>query len=194
MASEVSICSNALMMLGKDPISSLDEDSDRARYCANLWPLLRDWLLRKHFWNCAMKRVLLSPLNKAPAFEYTAQFPIPPDFLRVYQVGHPKAVITDFQIETGESGSRVILANASALPLRYVFRNENPDYWDAGLVHVAIHHMAALLAYPVTQSTTLRDSMKQDAMRELREAKAIDGQENPSETFGEEFPLLAGRY
>lgn len=195
MTTDVSICSNALLMLGKDPISAMDEGGDRAKYCANLWPGLRDWMLRKHFWNCAIKRRLLSPLATAPEFGYTAQYQLPADFLRVFEVGYAGKFITDFQIETGPNNSRVILCNsATGLPLRYVWRNENPDNWDSGLVHVVTKYMAALLAYPVTQSTTLRDSMIQEAVRELREAKAIDGQENPSDTFGEEFPLISGRY
>ena len=54
--------------------------------------------------------------------------------------------------------------------------------------------MAALLAYPLTQSSSLRDSMNQTAAQVLREAKAIDGQENPGDTFGDETPLISGRY
>lgn len=190
MTTAVSICSNALMMLGKDPIDDLyDDESDRAKYCANLYPSLRDWLLRKHFWNCAIKRVLLSPLTTAPAYGYSAQFQLPSDFLRVYEVGYARAFVTDFQVE-----NKTILANATQLPLRYVWRNEDENNWDAGLVQVATFFMAARLAYPVTQSTTLRDSMLQEAMRELREAKSIDGMENPSDTFGDETPLIDGRF
>lgn len=190
MTTAVSICSNALLMLGKAPIADFNENSDRAKYCSNLYPMLRDDLLRKHFWNCAIKRVLLSPLSTPPAFGYTAQFQLPSDFLRVYEVGNgPRNFISDFQIE-----NRVIMANASALPLRYVWRNDNEDNWDSSLVHVATVMMAALLAYPITQSTSLRDSMKEDAIKALREAKSIDAQENPSETMGDEFPLIAGRY
>lgn len=189
MTTAVSICSNALLMLGKDPIASLQEDSDRARYCANLYPPLRDTLLRKHFWNCAIKRVLLSPDAVAPAYGFTAQFPLPSDFLRLMEVGSTGAFIKDFQLE-----NRMILANATALPLRYVWRNDNEDDWDVGLVETATAMMAALLAYPVCQSTSLRDSLLDTATKTLRESQAIDGQENPSETFGEEFPLLSGRY
>lgn len=189
MTTAVSICSNALLMLGKEPISSFTEGSDRARYCTNLYPMIRDHLLRKHFWNCAIKRVLLSPLATAPAFGYTAQFQLPSDFLRIYEVGYPGAFISDFQIE-----NRVILANVTAMPLRYVWRNDNEDNWDAGLVHVATMMMAAALAYPITQSASLRDTLTKDAMIALREAKSIDGQENPSDTFGDEFPLQMGRY
>lgn len=189
MTTAVSICSNALMMLGKEPIASFQDETDRAAYCVNLYPSLRDWLLRKHFWNCAIKRVLLSPLSTPPAFGYSAQFQLPSDFLRVYEVGTAQNFIRDFQIE-----NRVILANAQSLPLRYVWRNENEDDWDAGLVQVATRFMAAMLAYPVTQSTSLRDSMLQEAKIELREAKSIDGMENPSDQLGDEFPLLQGRF
>lgn len=189
MTTAVSICSNALLMLGKAPIADLNEASDRAQYCSNLYPMVRDGLLRKHFWNCAIKRVLLSPMATAPAFGYSAQFQLPADFLRVYEVGNARAPITDFQIE-----NRTILANATALPLRYVWRNENEDTWDASLIHVATMTMAAVLAYPVTQSSSLRDAMMDDAQRALREAKATDAQENPSETMGDEFPLISGRY
>ena len=189
MTTAISVCSNALLMLGKEPIASFSEGSDRARYCSNLYPMVRDYLLRKHFWNCAIKRVLLSPLSTAPAYGYTQQFQLPSDFLRVYEVGYPGRFITDFQLE-----NRMILANAEALPLRYVWRNDDENNWDAGLIHVATVMMAAALAYPITQSASFADGMEKKAVMALREAKSIDGQENPSETFGDEFPLIAGRY
>lgn len=189
MTTAVSICSNALMMLGKAPIADLGDENDRAKYCANLYPPLRDALLRKHFWNCAIKRVLLSPTGDAPAFDYTNQFQLPSDFLRVYQVGTKKIPVDDFQLE-----NRMILANVTALPLRYVWKNEDENNWDTGLVQAATHAMAAQLAYPLTQSTSLRDSLLQTAAQVLREAKAIDGQENPGDTFGDDFPLISGRY
>jgi hypothetical protein len=188
MTTPISICSQALLMLGKEPIADFDEGSDRAKYCANLYPALRDQLLRKHFWNCAIKRVLLSPMSTAPAFGFSAQFQLPGDFLRVYEVGMPGQTVAEFQIE-----GRAILANAQALPLRYVWRADEAQ-WDAALVHVATVMMAALLAYPVTQSTSLRDSMQSEAARALREAKSTDAQENPSETMGDDFPLIVGRY
>jgi hypothetical protein len=189
MTTAVSICSNALLMLGKTPIADFNENSDRARYCSNLYPTVRDDLLRKHYWNCAIKRVMLSPLADAPAFGYSAQFQLPADFLRVYEVGYPGRFITDFQIE-----NRKIMANAASLPLRYVWRNDNEDNWDSSLVQVATIMMAAVLAYPITQSTSLRETLTNDAKIALREAKATDAQENPSDTMGDEFPLIAGRY
>src|SRR5262245_34886808 len=87
VASVVNICSNALLSLGAQPINDLAEDSDRARLAANLWEPVRDYVLRRHTWNCAVKRVALAPDVAAPAFDYAFQFTLPPDFMRLLSVG-----------------------------------------------------------------------------------------------------------
>ena len=54
MATEVSICSNALRKLGDSPITALTEDTERARLCNALYEPARDSLLRSHAWNFAI--------------------------------------------------------------------------------------------------------------------------------------------
>jgi hypothetical protein len=58
----------------------------------------------------------------------------------------------------------------------------------------AVGLMRARLAYPVTKSTSLRDAMVKEAAIALREAKALDGQENPSEDIAVDSPLLNARF
>ncbi len=190
----VSICSNALLMLGAKTISSFDEATgsidgglNRAQLCANLYPSVRDALLRAHPWNCAVKRVVLSPLSEAPAFDYSYAFQLPGDWLRTIQVG-------DFGEELDYvSESRTILANATTLKLRYIFRNDNEATWDQALVRLAELAMAATLAYPVTQSASMKESHAADFERALRLAKAVDGQDDPPQTLGD-TPLLNARF
>lgn len=43
--------------------------------------------------------------------------------------------------------------------------------------------MAAKMAYAVTSSTSVRDSFRDEFARELKAAKAIDGQDDPPEEF-----------
>jgi hypothetical protein len=69
-ASRVSICSNALLLLGGKTINALDEDNDRARLASNLFEPVRNYVLRRHPWNCAVKRVTLSPDVDTPAFDW----------------------------------------------------------------------------------------------------------------------------
>lgn len=174
-ASEVTICSNALQRLGDAPIASFDDESKFAAVCADLWPQVRDALLRTHPWNCATKRVILAPLVDKPAFDYGYQFQLPGDCLRVIQVGR-RGFLPDYRRE-----GRRILANATDLPLVYIWRNADVQTWDDMLVELATLQMVAMLAYPVTASTTLQQAREQIAEIALKRAKAVDGQENPPE-------------
>lgn len=187
MATAVSICSNALLMLGAQTINSFNDAAnlDRAKLCANLYPTVRNKLLRSHPWNCAVKRLLLAPDASAPAFGYAYQFQLPTDCLRVLEVGSGGAQI-DYLIE-----GRQILADVPAIELRYVFLNADENSWDEALVHLATLAMAARIAYAVTQSASMEQTRTQEFQMALREAKAIDGQEDPPQTLGDERLLSA---
>ncbi|MNO20207.1 hypothetical protein D3C76_99560 [compost metagenome] len=189
MATGVSICSNALLMLGAQTINDFQDqlNLDRAKLCANLYPFQRDSILRAHTWNCCIKRIVLAPLAQPPAFRYSAAFQLPADCLRVLEVGTGGQQI-DYLVE-----SRTILADAMALELRYVFQNEVEATWDSHLVDLMTAAMAAVLAYPITQSTSERDSREAKLAQLLRQAKAADGQEDPPQTLGDEH-LLASRF
>lgn len=186
MATDISICSNALLMLGQSAISSFSETGDRVTLCANLYPSVRDAVLRSHPWNCATKRVLLSPANPPPAFDFSCRFPKPSDWLRTLQVGKNGCQI-DFRSE-----GRSILANANALPLVYIAR-VSPVEWDPSLVHVVELAMAAKLAYAVTSSTSMEQLKMQEFKDALKSAKAEDGQDDPPEEF-EEGSFVEARF
>ncbi|MGP5446639.1 hypothetical protein [Pseudomonas fragi] len=187
MATGVSICSNALLMLGAQTINDFADqlNLDRAKLCANLYPTVRDDMLRSHPWNCAIKRAVLAPDAVAPAFGYTHSFELPADFMRVLEVGTNGSQI-DYLVE-----GRTIQANTTVLELRYVFRNEVENTWDAHLVKLVTLAMAAALAYPVTQSSALQQSFEQKLEMTLKRARAVDGQEDPPQTLGDERLLRA---
>ena len=187
MATGVSICSNALLMLGAQTINDFADqlNLDRAKLCANLYPTVRDDMLRSHPWNCAIKRAVLAPDAVAPAFGYTYSFELPADFMRVLEVGTNGSQI-DYLVE-----GRTIQADTTVLELRYVFRNEVENTWDAHLVKLVTLAMAAALAYPVTQSSALQQSFEQKLEMTLKRARAVDGQEDPPQTLGDERLLRA---
>lgn len=188
MTTAVSICSNALLMLGAQTINSFsDADAlDRAKLCANLYPTVRNKLLRSHPWNCAVKRLILAPDASPPASGYEQQFQLPSDYLRVLDVAEGGCQI-DYRLE-----GRQIQANTTVLELRYIFRNEVENTWDDALVELMTLAMAARLAYAITQSAALEQSRMQEFQMALRMAKAVDGQEEPPETLGDS-PLLRAR-
>lgn len=187
MATGVSICSNALLMLGAQTINDFDEPVDRAKLSASLYPTIRDDLLRSHPWNCTIKRVLLAPDAAPPAFGYASQFELPADFLRVLEVGQAGIQI-DYLVE-----GRSILADATSVELRYVFLNEVENTWDSNLVALLTLAMAAAMAYPITQSAALQASFEQKLAMAKKVARAVDGQEDPPQTLGDER-LYASRF
>lgn len=189
MATGVSICSNALLMLGAQTINDFADQMnlDRAKLCANLYPSNRDMLLRAHPWNCCVKRVVLAPDASAPVFGYQQSFELPADFLRVLEVSEGGVQI-DYLVE-----GRTIQANTTVLELRYIFRNEAESTWDAQLIDLMTMKMVAVLAYPITQSTSERAERQEEFKQALKIAKAVDGQEDPPQTLGDER-LLAARF
>lgn len=187
MATGVSICSNALLMLGAQTINDFNEPVDRAKLAANLYPTIRDDLLRTHPWNCTIKRALLAPDATPPAFGYANQFELPADFVRVLEVGQAGMQI-DYLVE-----GRSILADATSLQLRYVYLNEVENTWDASLVGLLTLAMACAMAYPITQSSALQAAFEQKLAMAKKVARAVDGQEDPPQTLGDER-LYAARF
>lgn len=185
-ATEVSICSNALLMLGAQPINDLSEDSDRARLASNLFAPVRNYVLRRHPWNCAVKRVALAPDTAKPAFDWSYQFTLPSDYMRTLSVGEAGAEL-EFKIESGK-----LLCEDNPALLRYIWRNDNPGTWDDMLVWGMTMSMKAVMAYPITQSTSLEQLIEAGLKDVLRQARAVDGQDDTPETLGDS-PLLAAR-
>lgn len=185
-ASQVSICSNASLMLGGHPINAMDEPTDRARLASNIWPQLRDYVLRAHPWNCAVKRVALPPETTAPAFDWDYQFTLPADYMRALSVGEAGAEV-DFKIESGK-----LLCNQNPALLRYIWRNDEPTTWDDMLVWAMTNAMRAAMAYPTTQSASLSQTVN-DALREvLKRARTVDGQDQTPDGL-DYSPLMAAR-
>lgn len=169
MASKISICNQALTMLGSNLISQFSELSTEANACRALWDGVRDAVLRAHLWDCATKRVVLDPLSDAPAFGYGSAFALPGDCLRVISTTSD-ASYQPYSVEAGN-----ILADASTISLLYIYRNEEPETWDAGLCDVMVAAMAAELAYPLAREQAA--PMRQEYMRRLRMARQTDSQQ-----------------
>jgi hypothetical protein len=188
VATDVSICSNALLLLGDRPISTLSppEDSDAGTLTANLYPQVRDWVLRAHPWNCAVKRVVLAPDVAPPAFDYTHQFSIPDDWLRTLQCGRRDDPV-DYQME-----GRKILCDDAAFYLVYVFKNTVEATFDSMLVQVLTLAMKAALAYPITKSASMAELSLAELKDALKQARAVDGTDNPPDTLGDFRLFSAG--
>jgi hypothetical protein len=176
MATEVSICSNALRRLGDDPITALTDDTERARLCNAFYVPSRDLVLRLHPWNFAVTRATLAQLSDTPAYEYSYQYALPADpyCLRVLEMQYKDYV---FKIEHFASQGRVLLTNEGTAKILYIARVTDTAQFDSMFVDVLTAKLAVDLAYPVTNSVKLQEQMQRLFQQKLSEARSVDGQE-----------------
>tara|TARA_R110001583_G_scaffold10107_3_gene47171 strand:+ start:736 stop:1314 length:579 start_codon:yes stop_codon:yes gene_type:complete len=176
MATEVSICSNALRKLGDDPITSLTEDTERARLCNAFYNTARDSLLRSHPWNFAITRASLTRLSSTPAYGFAYQYALPTDpyCLRVLEMEYQDYI---FKIENLATEGRVLLSDEDTAKILYVGRITDTSLFDSLFVDTLTAHLSVKLAYPITNSTSLQLQMHKLYQAKLSEARSVDGQE-----------------
>lgn len=180
---KVSICNEALSMIGAKPIQSFDDNIDNARRCASIYDSTRRALLRMHPWSFAKERVQLAPVSTHPAFGYAHAFPLPKDFIRLWDSGQ-----YEYEIE-----GRHILANTNLINLIYVSDQDNEELWDSLFSEAMALYLVNKLAKPITGSQSEADSAWQKLQNMLKQARAINGQERPAQDFAANYtPSLMG--
>ena len=184
MSSKIIICTNALLQLGSQPISSFTEGTDNALLCSNLWPQTRDGVLRSHPWNRAIKRVSLAPSANEPVWGYAFAFDLPGDLLTILEVDTKG----DHKVENGQ-----ILADENPLLIKYTYRNENVPSYDALMIEAMTWAMMSVLAYPITKSTTKSTEINNIYLLRLRLARTVDAQEDSPDQIGDSQLLHARR-
>ena len=163
-------------ILLKASITSLTENSERARLCNALYEPARDSLLRSHAWNFAITRAALSQISSTPAFEYSHQYALPTDpfCLRVLKMEFDDY---EFKIENLAGQGRVLLTNEGTANIIYIAKITDPKLFDSIFVDTLTAKLASEMAYPITNSAALQKEMEKVYKLKLTEARSIDSTE-----------------
>jgi hypothetical protein len=187
-AAEIDILNRALALLGQGAIASADSPGENAAALRRHYPASRDAVLASYPWNSAIRRAALPALVELPAFGFERQFELPADCLRVLDTEGDLTLNVRWRRE-----GRRILADAPApLRIRYVARVEDVGLLDAPLAESIAAHLAFVVAYVVTGSSSMRSDMAAIYNRTVREARMADAQEqSQDETLAAETLLWA---
>jgi hypothetical protein len=166
---ETELVAAALRSLGDEAISTLRDDSERARIAELRYPTIRDGVLRAHRWPCALGSAELAPMVTPPVWGATQQFPLPADCLRVLE--------TDQESIPWVVEGRRLLTSRTVVRIRYIRRVTDVSQYDALVLEALITRLAAELAIAITGSRTLAEAHFARYERKLAEARAIAGQE-----------------
>lgn len=179
MASKIDIVNSGLIKIGAEPIMALTDDTKTAKLATLRFDMSRRAVLRAHIWNCATKRVILSPLTTTPPFGFTNEFQMPSDLLRVVRLNDQTSHFDlDFKIE-----GRKIRADETTLELKYIFDETDTSQYDALLDEALGAYIAWDLSYAILQSSAARDDAWKWFQNIIKQARFVDSSEDPSEEF-----------
>lgn len=170
---DIKVCSNALTLLGEQPISDFTSDGNQPRggHCERLYPTFKKSVLARHPWKFAFKKLQLSKDATAPINRWTNQFIFPGDrihnsFYRLYDSDSVGALpFRNFEIFAER-----IMTDASALWMDYV-HDALESLWPEDFVEFIEIAFAARLAIPITGSRKKRGDLMIEAYGDVnREA------------------------
>lgn len=87
---DISICSNALLKIGAESITSFLDGTAEAEVAANLYPMIRDGLLASYPWSFAVGQKSLPRLAGVPLADYSYAYRLPNDFCAYFRRQRPQ--------------------------------------------------------------------------------------------------------
>ncbi len=190
MATEVSICNQAISWLGGTLIISLDQDSTEAKLCKANYEHLRDLVLEAKDWTFATKRIQLAKLSTPPVYGFSAAFAIPSDNIRVLQCSPNPSLGTsstspgpsreslrigdELRTEWQREGDEIV-CDEDTLYCRYIAKITDPSKFSPGFVQALAARIAWDIANPLTRSNALEEKMEKKYKDAVDEGGTMDG-------------------
>ena len=167
---DISMCSNALLLLGANTISSFTEAGAGAEVAANLYEKTYESLITKHPWRFAVGKVSLSKLVDAPLNEYQYAYQLPANYLTAIKV----FPFSDYEIFEDK-----LYSNLDGIELDYMFKpseSKLPPYF----IELMEFRLASKFAIPVTGNRSLAETYGQAFNDQLVQAQFYDSKARPN--------------
>lgn len=168
--SKIQLISNALILLGDNPISSLTDPGAGATAGANLYESTYLAMLSSHRWNFATKKIQLSRLTASPMNEFKYQFQLPTDMI---------SLITTYPRSTYRILEDKLYTDSKEVSIDYIYR-VTEDKFPPYFIKAFEYYLARDLAIPVTEDMKKVEMMQNIYDREARKARHSDSQSAPS--------------
>ncbi len=189
MSARIDIVNTALIQLGANTITSLEDDSRQAEIMKTIYFIARDAILEDANWTFATKDFTPALNAEPPAFGWSYAYAIPSDIMRVFAVY--RGYIGPYYRNNGRmpefpQSAHVIVGNS-------IYSEDKPIYCkgirtmeDEGsyspLFEDAFAQKLAYMAAPaLTESNTKRDFAMGLYMGIIARAKTRDGMQNTTQ-------------
>lgn len=170
--SDVDIVSQALVLIGEAPISSLTEGTAGV-VASSLYETTKDTLLQKHRWRFATAKASLSRLTATPLNEWTYGFQLPTNLRLILRV-YPH---TPYEMYEDK-----IYSNSNTLQIDYLIDPGEGDY-PAYFVKALTYRLASEMALGIANNQSLSDAWYDKSIVAISEAMHMDSQGRPNQAI-----------
>lgn len=185
MPSKIDIASNALLLIGDNPISSFSDAGAGAQVAASLYPETKKRLLSEHPWSFALKQQRLNKLSQVPDIltGYKNAFQLPTDLIRIWNIqSHSNYILL----------GNLLYSNQKEILATYVFDVDEvnlPPHFVKSLEYT----LAGDFAISITEDNTMSQIMTQKAELFTAKAMGIDSQGRPQQGIIDS-PIINARF
>lgn len=174
VSSITEIYNSALLKCGVEPILTLSDDSTRARLLNACATRIRQDLIRSHPWSFAKTMVQLSATANTPLFDWTYEFNLPSDCMRVIKLDTPNPN------EPWEIMGSQMYTNFDPVNIKYVRDVVDTTIFDDNFTEVLAWAYANEIIFSLTQVASTRESVKKGYADALATARSFNAQEGSS--------------
>ena len=174
MLSKVDVCNMALAQLGQEPISSLQQEDERARRCSLFYEPVKKEVLRTHNWAFAACEAALALLDERRGGEWPYAYAYPADclFLRkVYAPAQPQRARAFKEMYQKDLHARTILCAVPQAYAEYTRDVTDATLFDPAFVKAFSLALGADLAVALSGDASLAHRLLQKYTLALDEAR-----------------------
>lgn len=191
MASEVTICNQALKLVSQPPILALSDETPTANDCALFYQEELEILLQKHPWTFATERQSLALEKDKPAFGFAYAFAKPVEWVRVlgcYDAAGYDLASHEYKVEGNQ-----VLSDRTTMYARGITSSVSPQSMPPLFRESLSYSIAARLAVSLMQNMELKVQHEKTAKDKLSEARGENARENKIDRVTSDDDWLASR-
>lgn len=181
MATQLDIINGALINIGEEPITSINEKNKAGRLVKNRYDIIRQEVLQRHPWKCVSDRLILNPRTTKPPFGQQYEFSLPPQVLRVWRVVDTSNIqLTPEYLSEDQSWKQetdAVLSNLKEIGIEFVNDEKNVGRYHPLLVQTISLRLAVDISYALTQDKDLRAQLQALFTEVLGKAKSADAKQ-----------------
>lgn len=167
----ISVCNTALVIVGAEEINTFDDATTEAKLANSVYTDTKNSLLQAHPWRFSLKQVDLGGrLTDIPEFDWSYQFQLPPDALRVIAMKDSADYeIYQDKLYTDQTEADIIYQADTS-------ESDMPSYF----IRCLQYQLAKLFAISLQEDTSKMQLFEKLADKEITRARNIDAQQQPN--------------